>query len=131
MATTRKKTTETRVKAAVGRERKLALELRALLDSLEHAAIRSALKGDDDEANTATQNSVSDAEQSALTTLNELGYSELESIPKRVTVLNEQLRIAVASGNGKEIARLGEELDRTQKGLPPSKVKVAADVSKQ
>lgn len=105
----KKKSTETaRTKAAVGRERRLALALRAVLDQQVH----------DGEGLTA--------EAAATTLLDELGYSDLESIPKRVARLNAQLKAAVEAGDGATIAALGLELERANKGLPP---KVAATVS--
>lgn len=110
---TRKKTNETRTKAAVGRERRITLALKAVLD----AAGPATFEKDND------RYAMEEAETAANELLNELGYADLESIPVRVAKLNEQLKAAVESGNGKEIARLGEELDRAQRGLPPSKVK--------
>lgn len=123
---TRKKATETRVKAAVGRERRIVLALRALLDSLKDLPLDPS--ADHGVAISAEMlEGVTTAEQSALTTLNELGYGELESIPSRVAKLNEQLKIAVEAGDGNTIAELGKELARAKAGLPPSKMKVAAD----
>ena len=110
---TKKKATEARTKAAVGKERRLALALRALLDSLENRIV-----GGDAEFE------VTNAEQDALALLGELGYKDLESIPKRVTRLNDALKQAMEAGDGKLIAQLGEELDRAQRGLPPSRAKV-------
>ena len=104
----KKKATETRTKAAVGRERKLALALRALLDSLENRIVGGEAESE-----------VTDAEQGAIALLTELGYKDLESIPKRVAALNAQLKSAVEAGDGATIAALGLELERANKGLPP------------
>ena len=114
---TKKKTTETaRVKAAVGRERRLALALRAVLD----AAADSGTMGQEDNA----EGLLVKAEEDASKLLTELGYTDLESIPRRLTRLNDALKQAMEAGDGKLIAQLGEELDRAQRGLPPSKAKV-------
>ena len=104
--TTTKKKTETKERAAVGRERKLALALTALLDS----------EGNDDH---------SDHIDPARLLLKELGYGDLISIPRRVAALNTQLKAATDATNWGEVARLGGELARAQAGLPPSKPKVA------
>lgn len=110
-----KKTTETRTKAAVGRERKLALTLVALRDAIE--GHEPAFEMDP---------ALVKADNEARTILTELGYSDLESIPKRVARLNDALKQAVEAGDGKLIAQLGLELDRAKQGLPPSKPKAAA-----
>lgn len=105
----KKKATETaRTKAAVGRERRLALALRAVLDQ------------------TDAPDGTGSAFEDANNLLSELGYGDLESIPKRVAALNAQLKSAVEAGDGATIAALGLELERANKGLPP---KVAATVS--
>jgi hypothetical protein len=110
----KKETTETTTKerASVSRERRLALALRAVLDSLEGATIP-------EEKNRVA---LLTAEEDAITTLNELGYSMLEGIPRRVAKLNQYLTDAVAAGDGKEIARLGLELERAKAGKEPLSV---------
>jgi hypothetical protein len=102
------KSNGTKERAAVGRERRIALALRAVLDATAGNTLNGELEA---------------ACSDALGVLNELGYRELQGIPTRVARLSEQLRTAVESGNGKEIARLGLELDRAKAGLPPAKVK--------
>ena len=114
---TKKKSTEARTKAAVGRERRLALALRAVLDA---AADTGAMEQVDNAEGVLMR-----VEEDAIKLLVELGYSDLESIPTRVARLNDALKQAMDSGDGKLIAQLGEELDRAQRGLPP---KVAATV---
>jgi hypothetical protein len=100
----KKKTTETvATRASVSRERRLALALRAVLDALADVHI---------EDNVA----ILLEEQAAVAILNDLGYSTLIGIPKRIKTLNEQLTTAVAAGDGKEIARLGLELERAKAG---------------
>lgn len=102
---TKKKATETRTKAAVGRERRLALALRAVLDQQ------------------VPDNENLTAEANAIALLDELGYSDLESIPKRVAALNAQLKSAVEAGDGATIAALGKELQRAQTGRHRPRVK--------
>jgi hypothetical protein len=103
----KKKAATNKERASVSRERRLALALRALLDAIEDGG---------DAWLPSTR-------QDAVTLLNGLGYSTLEGIPRRVTKLNEQLTAAVAASDGKEIARLGLELQRAQEGKPPVVVK--------
>jgi hypothetical protein len=98
-------------RAATSRERRLALALRAVLDEVaksDDAWLRDAVVTD------------------AMTTLDGLGYGSLVGIPKRVAALNEQLTAAVAAGDGKEISRLGLELERAKAGKPPLSVAPAA-----
>lgn len=47
------------------------------------------------------------------------GYSGLESISSRVAKLETALHAAIEKRDGKEIARLGAELNRAQRGLSP------------
>lgn len=101
-------TAETAPRAAIGRERRLALALRAVLDQGVHDSTDAG-----------------SAEADAAALLSELGYGELKSIQRRLMVLNDELKTATESGNGKEIARLGIEIDRATQGLPPGKVKDA------
>ena len=92
----------------MSRERRLALALRAVLDSLRGIEL-SATEG-------YTLDDVNNAEQSAIIILNDLGYSTLIGIPRRLKELNEQLTAAVAAGDGKCIAELGLELERAKAG---------------
>lgn len=102
----RKVTTETKVKrASVSRERRLALALRAVLDATENMVLTSS-----------TDEPLSFAAIDATAVLNELGYGSMIGIPKRLAELNDALKIAVENSDGKEIARLGLELDRVQAG---------------
>jgi hypothetical protein len=105
-----KKKVTTKERASVGRELKLALALRALMDSLTDAKIDDPSEG-----------GVTMAEQDAAAVLNDLGYSTLEGIPRRIARLNEQLKAAVEAGDGATIAALGLELVRAKEGKPPSK----------
>jgi hypothetical protein len=117
MAKNAKKTTE---RATVSRERRLALALRGLLDALEEVSI-----GTDGNRPVA----VVEAEAEAAKALDLLGYNLLEGLPKRITALNEQLNKAIADNNGKEISRLGLELQRAVDGkspLPQKKAKTEA-----
>lgn len=106
-----KNITETRTKAAVGRERRLALALRAVLDEND------------------TDNPLSKGEEAAQALLTELGYGDLESVTTRVTRLNDALKVAVEAGDGKLISELGLALERAKAGLPPAKAKAAAAAS--
>jgi len=105
-----KSKTQPKPRATVSKERRLALSLCAILD---------AFSGTE----TATTPDQMESLEAGHSLLAELGYGDLESIPRRVATLTSLLQDAMAAGNGKEIARLGEELDRAQKGLAPSKVK--------
>lgn len=98
-----KKQRETKERATVSRERRLALALRAVLDAVGR--------------DTDVSGDVSVTE--AYNTLDGLGYKDLEGIPKQVTRLNDALKIAVENGDGKEIARLGLELERAKSGKLP------------
>lgn len=94
-----------RERASISRERRLALALRAVLDANEFV-------GDDVETQKETSEAVNDAKN----ILDALGYGSLVGIPKRLKELNEQLAKAMEAGDGKEIARLGLELDKTKAG---------------
>jgi hypothetical protein len=109
----KKTTTETTTKerALVSRERRLALALRAVLDAVQGTS----------EAAIANECGV------ATTTLIDLGYEQLEGIPKRLANLNAHLTKAVAMGDGKEIARLGLELERAKAGRMPLAVNGGAE----
>lgn len=97
---------ESKERAAVGRERRLALALRAILES------------DPSSENTA----FTDAD--AL--LTELGYDKLEGIPTTLARLNAELQSAFAAGDGETISRLGLELAKTKAGKVYHKKAVAA-----
>lgn len=105
--------TATTPRASVGRERRLALALRALLDQ-------------DDVDGVTDKGTILSAEADAHAVLKEFGYESLESIPLRVALLNDQITKAVADGDGKELARLGIELDRARRGLEPLVVKAGS-----
>lgn len=109
-------TTTTRTKAAVGRERRLALALRELLD-----ATNGNIGSDGD----AQADAVVDAQSCAATLLKEFGYSELESISRRVNTLEAQLTAASLDKDYAKVADLGKLLQRAQLGLPPAKAKAA------
>ncbi len=94
-------------RASTSRERKLALALRAVLDAW-----------DDNAADATNEEDMDAASTHALAVLKEFGYSTLEGIPKRLARLNEQLATALTAGDGKEIARLGLELERAKTGKP-------------
>lgn len=111
-----KKKAETKERASVSRERRLALALRAVLDATMDASV---------DAEQAPE--IKEVFTGALTTLTDLGYSTLEGIPKRVARLNAELKAAVESGDGKEIARLGLELERAKSGKEARVVQEAGD----
>lgn len=113
--TNKKKSTEPKERAIISRERRLALALRALLDSLDGKDGEIAVDGKGREH-------VIMAEKVAEALLADLGYKGLESIPRRVTCLNESLKQALESGDGKLISELGLALERAKAGLPPAKV---------
>lgn len=107
------KKNETNGRATVSRERRIALALRAVL---EEQSTQDANEG------------LSEMGYAADTILIELGYGNLQGIPSRLKELNEQLTKAVEAGDGKEIARLGLELERAKAGKEArvlEKVKVA------
>lgn len=96
-------------RATVSRERRLALALAEVLDLA-----------------TEKESGADERVIGAHVLLADLGYSNLESVSSRVKYLNEQLTVAIAAGDGKEIARLGVELQRAQQGKEPTAVKVKA-----
>jgi hypothetical protein len=89
---------ETKERAAVGRERRLALALAAVTDEA------------------ADKNVELEAVFAANELLRELGYNGLESTYKRVARINTELRVAVENSDGDEIARLGKELKKAKSG---------------
>lgn len=92
------------VRATVSRERRLALALKAVLD----------VEGDD----------LHQALEDAKETLAAFGYGDLEAIPTRVARIEAELTKALEAADGKEISRLGQELQRAQAGKPPVKPRV-------
>lgn len=61
--------------------------------------------------------------------LAESGYAGLESITSRVNKIETQLIAAINVKDGKEVSRLGAELSRAQRGLPPLAKKVEKKVA--
>jgi hypothetical protein len=98
---------ESKERASVSRERRLALALRAVL---EEQQTQDANEG------------LSEVGYAADAVLTELGYGDIVGIPTRVAALNEQLTAAMAAGDGATIAALGAELVRAKAGLPPKVV---------
>jgi hypothetical protein len=100
-------TTETtKERAAVGRERRLALALVGLMD-----ACATVEPGNKDAAI-----GIEEAEMTATTLLNDLGYSNLESTAKTLARINDHIKDAVAAGDGERLAELGKELRKAQVG---------------
>lgn len=100
-------------KRDVSRERAIALALVDVIENygdLSQAAVCEAL----DEAIT-----------NAKSILETHGFKGLESISSRVAKLETAINNAVIARDGKEIARLGAELNRAQRGLPPISKTVA------
>lgn len=95
--------TETTPRAAISRERRLALALRAVLDTFDGPLLDR--DGSHDEV-------VDWAEAE----LDALGYGSLIGIPKRMAELNDQLKAALEAEDGKRIAELGLEMQRVQAG---------------
>lgn len=93
-------------KRDVSRERTIAL---ALVEVIENYQTFEAGSGDE----------MDNAITSAKSILDSHGYKGLESISSRVAKLETAINAAVVDRNGKEIARLGAELNRAQRGLPP------------
>lgn len=99
------KAKETKERAAVGKERRLALALVGLMDA--YAEVPTP-----DESRDA----IEEAETAANELLNELGYSGIESTTKRIARINEELTAAFQAGDGKRIAELGNELEKAKAG---------------
>lgn len=91
-------------RASVSRERRLALALAEVLDFPEDESKRELARD----------------------LLGELGYSNLESVTKRVEAITKKINEAVADGDGEAIARLGTELRRAKLGKPAT---VAAETT--
>lgn len=100
-----KKKAENKERAAVGRERRLALALVGLMDA--YSDVPSPDKSRD---------TIEEAETTAQTLLTELGYQDVESTAKRLVRINEELTEAIAAGDGARIAELGKELQKAQAG---------------
>lgn len=94
---------ETKERAAVGRERRLALALAGLLDAY-------------DPNNEHTVDECAAAVGVAQTLLNDLGYSNLESTAKTLARINKHINDAVAAGDGERLAELGKELQKAKAG---------------
>lgn len=94
------KKVETKERAPVSRERRLALALRAVLDEWPTDSPSAA---------------VIDADE----VLKSLGYETLVGIPKRIAELESQLHAAVGAGDYSTVAKLGQELDRVKAGKFP------------
>lgn len=88
---------EKKERAAVGRERRLALVLRAVLDEWD--------EGRESESSVA-----------AVTVLSDLGYGSLQSIPTLVLRLEAELAQAVESKNYTRVSELGKELEKAREG---------------
>lgn len=86
-------------RATVSRERRLALAIAAIRDELDDKNIESV-----------------EAVVDANTVMFELGYDGLMGVPKRIALLNAELKAAVDAGDGKEISRLGLLIDRVKAG---------------
>ncbi len=104
MATRTKITTKT--KRAVSGERSIALALVEILETWR-------------DRDTADDTAMGAAINSAGQLLVGMGYAGLESISSRVSKIETAIAEAVAAGNGKEVSRLGAELERAKKGHPP------------
>ena len=99
------KAKESKERAAVGRERRLALALAAVMDA--YSEIPSPEEHRD---------AVEEAETSATELLNELGYNGIESIPRRLARLEAELATALESKDYAKVAELGAELEKAKAG---------------
>lgn len=93
----KKAAAEVKERAAVSRERRLALALRALLDAIENEDTPGA-------------------GSEAIDLLDELGYGNIVGIPRMLKELNEKLGAAVSSQDYASVARIGAEMDRIKAG---------------
>ena len=98
-----KKKVEAKERAAVGRERRLALALAGVGDA---AGVVSS------EVNPELNMALALAYE----LLNELGYSGIESTAKRLSRINQELTQAIADGDGARISELGKELEKAKAG---------------
>lgn len=94
-----KKKTEANGRAAVSKERRLALALVAVIDELGDKNVESL-----------------DAVADANSVLFALGYDGLQGIPKQVAALTAELKAATEAGEWAKVAVLGEQLKRVQSG---------------
>ncbi len=101
-------------RAAIGRERRLALALVALLDQ----------GGNHDSAD-----GTAEADAGAL--LDELGYSGLVGIPKQIAAFTAELKTATEAGEWAKVATLGQQLERVKLGKSPTKSGAAASAAKK
>ncbi len=107
-------TTVTRAsRAAISRERQLALALRAMLESTVSA--QTATEGTE----VAAKAALIDAGKAAETLLSDLGYGTLIGLPRQLADLENQLRIATVDKDYAAVTRLGRELERVKSGKPP------------
>lgn len=102
-------------RASVSRERRIALALRAVLDASEGAVF--------DNVSAEFQ----EAQKTAITTLDELGYGTLVGIPKRIAELEGQLHAAMGANDYGTVARLGLELERVKAGRVSRTVEPAGE----
>lgn len=93
----------------VSGERMIALALVEVIEG--HQAVISGTEG----ASSKFQSALDNAKK----VLSDHGYEGLESISSRVSKLETEIAAAVKARDGKEIARLGAELNRAERGLPP------------
>lgn len=92
-------------RAAVSKERRLALALVALRDAIADSEPEFMMR----EALIAADNGAADV-------LKELGYSNLEGIPRQVAALTAELKSATEAGEWAKVASLGRRLDRVRVG---------------
>lgn len=112
MATTKTSKTTTKERAAVSKERRLALALKAVMDAFA-------------ETETATTPDQMDSLESADKLLAELGYDGIEAIPTAIKRLTAELTAATTAGEWSKVSEIGQQLERVKVGLPPTKVKEA------
>lgn len=103
MATRKKAATTAKVRASVGKERQLALALRALLDSLADVPIKH-------------QEGVTEAEMAAGNVLANLGYGNLVGLPKLKRELEAELKNAFAASDYATVTKLSAQLERVKLG---------------
>jgi hypothetical protein len=120
MPKTTNNSTEIKERAAVGRERKLALMLRALLDANKDTGDREIVGADEAQAK---------VEMDANALLDELGYGDLEATQSVVRRLTAELNAATEAANWGRVSQLGKELERARNGRPITKVATKAVAS--
>lgn len=89
----------------IGPARAIALALVKLIEDVSN----------DPDFPSAVQETIAEGRQA----LKDHGFEGLQSITSRVDSIQEQIHAAVLAGNGKEVSRLGLELDRARQGKPP------------